>query len=164
MIIFNSSPLIHLSKIGKMEFLFKIFDFIIIPEAVYSEVIEAGLNAGYSEAILLLNYYNSKKILKMKITTPDPILKGYLHPGEYEAILLAQELNALLVIDDKKGRTVAEQKRLEFLTTADIFLLLIKEKVINSTLFKLNLGKYSANAWFASNLYQKYLKEGKKYE
>lgn len=73
-------------------------------------------------------------------------------------------LDGLLVMDDRKARTVAEQKNLEVLTTADVLLLLLKENMINSTLFQLNLGKYSANGWLAPEIYKKYLTEGKKYE
>ncbi len=164
MIIFNSSPLIHLTKIGKLEYYLNIIDFIIIPHEVYTEVIEEGIKAGFSDAILLQNYYINKKIKKKNITQEDPILKDYLHPGEYESILLAKQLNGLLVMDDKKGRSVAEQKGLEVLTTADILLLLCKEKEIEYGLFKTNLGKYSANGWLSPVIHDKYLKEGKKYE
>ncbi len=164
MIIFNSSPLIHLTKIGKIEYVLNMFDFIVIPSEVYSEVIEEGIKEGFSDATLLNNYFKNKKIKKMEIIKPDPILKDYLHPGEYEAIILAQQLDGLLVMDDRKARTVAEQKKLEVLTTADVLLLLLKENLINSTLFQLNLGKYSANGWLAPDIYKKYLTEGKKYE
>jgi hypothetical protein len=164
MIIFNSSPLIHLTKIGKIEYILNIFDFIVIPSEVYSEVIEEGIKEGFSDATLLYNYVENKKIKKIEINKPDLILKDYLHPGEYETIILAQQLEGLLVIDDRKARAVAEQKNLEVLTTADVLLLLLKENVINSTLFQLNLSKYSANGWLAPNIYEKYLAEGKKYE
>ncbi len=55
MIILDSSPLIHLTKIGKIDYLINLFDFIIISKAVYKEVIIKGEKAGYSDARLLLN-------------------------------------------------------------------------------------------------------------
>lgn len=164
MIIFDSSPLIHLTKIGKIRFILNLFDFIVIPDKVYFEVIEEGIKTGFSDAILLRNYFKNKKIKKMEVSLHDPILKDYLHAGEYEAIQLAQQLDGLLVMDEKKGRLVAEQKEIEVVSTADTLLLLRKENVIDSTLFQSNLGKYAANSWLSPIIYDKYLKEGKKFE
>ncbi len=162
MIIFDSSPLIHLVKIGKMENVFGVFDLITIPSEVYSEVIEDGIKAGYSDAVLLKNYFENNKIKKVEISQEDPILKDYLHPGEYGAIQLAKQLGGLLVMDDRKGRLVAEQKKIEVITTADILLLLLKEKVIDLEHFQSNLLNYSVNGWLKPNIYEKYLNEGKK--
>ena len=164
MIILDSSPLIHLTKIGKLEYLIDLFDFIIISNAVYKEVIEEGIKAGYSDATLILNYLKNNKIKEIKIENLDPLLKEYLHPGESESIQLAKHLKIILVIDEKKGRLIAEQKGIKFLTTADVLLLLLKEGLFNFDFFKKNLAKYSADGWLGINIYQKYLEEGKKYE
>ena len=82
MIILDSSPLIHLTKIGKLEYLIDLFDFLIISNAVYEEVIEGGIKAGYTDATLILNYLKDNKIKAITIENPDPLLKEYLHPGE----------------------------------------------------------------------------------
>ncbi|MHA1767254.1 MAG: hypothetical protein ACTSWX_14905 [Promethearchaeota archaeon] len=164
MIIFDSSPLIHLTKIGKMDFILKKFDNIIISDAVYLEVIEQGIEHGYSDALLLENYVNAKKILKYSIKKTDPLLKKYLHLGEYESILLSEELKSIIVLDDRKARIVAEQRNLSSISTADLILLLIKIKSINFNIYKRNLLKYASNGWFSHELYELYLKEGKKYE
>ena len=164
MIILDSSPLIHLTKIGKIDFILKKFKNIIITDAVYNEVIEQGIKHGYSDALLLENYYNENKILKYSIKKQDPLLKKYLHLGEYESILLSEILESLVILDDRKARLVAEQREISSISTADMILLLIKLKSINFNLFKRNLLKYSSNGWFSHELYEKYLKEGKKYE
>jgi hypothetical protein len=164
MIILDASPLIHLTKIGKLEYIIELFDFIIISNAVYKEVIEEGIIAGYTDATLILNYLKKDKIKEITIENPDPLLNEYLHPGESESIQLALYLKAILVIDEKKGRMIAEQRDIEFLTTADMLLLLLKEDLINFDFFHNNLSKYSADGWLGANIYQKYLEEGKKYE
>ncbi len=164
MIILDSSPLIHLTKIGKIDFILKKFENIIISDAVYSEVIEQGIKHGYSDALLLENYLNEKKILRYSIKKQDPLLKKYLHLGEYESILLSEKLGTIIILDDRKARLVAEQRNLVSITTADMILLLIKIKSINFNIFKRNLLKYTSNGWFSHELYEKYLKEGKKYE
>ena len=164
MIILDASPLIHLTKIGKLEYIIDLFGYIIISNAVYKEVIENGIKTGYSDAILILNYYKNNKIKEIKIKNPDPLLEEYLHPGESESIQLAKSLKCILVIDEKKGRLIAEQNNIEFLTTSDLLLLLLKEGLINFDFFKKNLGKYSEDGWLGAPIYQKYLERGKKYE
>lgn len=163
MIILDASPLIHLTKIGKIGFLIELFDYIIISGAVYDEVIQNGLQMGYDDAKILMNYYKEEKIRIKSIVQEDSIISDYLHKGEYESIQLAEALHYILVIDEKKGRIIAEQKRIKFYTTAGILLLLLKEKVFNANLFELNLSKYASNAWLSTDIYQWYLREGENY-
>ena len=164
MIILDASPLIHLTKIGKLEYVIDLFDYIIISNAVYKEVIEEGIKEGFNDAILILNYLKKDKIKEITIENPDLLLNEYLHPGESESIQLALFLKAILVIDEKKARMIAEQRGIGFLTTADVLLLLLKEKLIKFEYFQKNFLKYSADGWLGADIYQKYLEEGKKYE
>ncbi len=112
MIIFDSSPLIHLTRIGKLDFLFHLYEEIVIPKAVYTEVIEVGIQNGESDAILIQNYHKKGKIRVIPVSTDDPIIKDVLHKGEYECILLSKEKNAILIVDDKKARFIAKQKNI----------------------------------------------------
>ena len=49
----NSSPLIHLSRLGKLGFARQVFPSFMIPPAVREETIEAGKSDGYSDALNL---------------------------------------------------------------------------------------------------------------
>lgn len=164
MIILDASPLIHLTKIGKIEFLLDLFGYALITEAVYQEVVEEGIEKGYSDAILILNYIKKKRIKRVELQNPDISLNNYLHPGESESIQLAKQLDLILVIDENKGRTLAEQREIIFYSTADILLLLLKEKVINFDLYTRNFARYASNGWLGRDVYKKYLMEGKNYE
>ena len=167
MIIFDSSPLIHFTKIGKIEFVLKLFGKIHIPEAVYEEVVEKGLKFGYSDAILIQNLENEKQILKMKTKKHDPTLVNFLHKGEIEVLQLGEEYahkKCLIVMDEKKGRLVAEQRNIPFISTAGLILLLLKYKVIKYDLYCSNIAKNASNGWFSLQNYQNYIKRGKKYE
>ena len=50
-IVSNTSPLIWLSKIGKITLLKKLFDEVIIPKEVYKEAVERGLQEGFSDVL-----------------------------------------------------------------------------------------------------------------
>ena len=67
-------------------------------------------------------------------------------------------------MDEKKGRLVAEQRNIPFITTAGLILLLLRHNVIKYNLYCSNLAKYASNGWFSLQNYQQYIKRGKKYE
>jgi len=112
---------------------------------------------------MLEGYVDSNKIKVLAIENEDLPLKSFLHAGEYESILLARTRREFLLMDEQKGRLVAEQNHIPVITTAGILLLLLEQKVINYDHYGKNLAKYAARGWLASDIYQKYLQAGKKY-
>ena len=49
----NSSPLIHLSRLGKIPYLRRSYASIVIPPSVKLETIDAGKREGFEDAIML---------------------------------------------------------------------------------------------------------------
>ena len=111
----NSSPIIGLSGIGKLELLWIIFEEILIPEAVYNEVIKSQNNKRIGTEELhdaiekgLIKVYHVKDELFVNR------FMGKLHRGELEVIAGAKELNLeYLLIDEKSARSLAEALMLE---------------------------------------------------
>lgn len=98
----DTSPLISLAIIDKLDLLLKIFDEIYIPEKVYQEL---SYDLSKPKAKLLADFFKDK-IKKINNINE---LSLFIYEGESEAIILAKELKAdYLLIDDLKGRTVAE--------------------------------------------------------
>ena len=58
----NSSPLILLAKINSLDILFYFFDTILIPPAVYKELVEKGMKKGVGDAILIQKLVEENKI------------------------------------------------------------------------------------------------------
>jgi predicted nucleic acid-binding protein len=87
-VIADSSCLIVLSKIGKLEILRKLFERIYIPPAVFYEVVELGKGRAGTQAIKEANWIecvtvkDSLAVKKRQLT---------LDAGESEAIVLASE-------------------------------------------------------------------------
>lgn len=164
MIISNSSPLIQLTKLGKIVPLLQAVSKIIIPKMVYTETIEKGLEKGYSDAIILNNLVQEKKIEIRDLTLQDRELKGYLHPGEYEAVQLALELELPLIIDDTKSRRVADFKKIDYRSTMQVMLELLESRDINYQHFQQNMNQYGKFGWVSREIIEEYLKEGKTIE
>lgn len=105
-IVSNSTPLIALAKINRFYLLKDLFHEIIIPKAVYEEVVTSGKGrSGHNELA------NADWIQCHQVHNHDLVafLRISLDAGESEAIALAREIGAdLLLIDDRDGRRVAE--------------------------------------------------------
>ena len=102
-LIADSSALIALSVCDSLELLDQLFSEVIVPQAVYEEVIKPEK----PEAIPLQNY------LKDKVVEVDMshfvYLDAFADAGENEAMLLYKQKSAdKLLIDDKRGRKVAK--------------------------------------------------------
>ncbi len=101
----NSTPLIALSKIGRFHIIEELFQSITIPEAVFDEVAGDTQNRPGCEQVSGAEWIRVKKIGNL---LSSDFLKINLDAGEAEAITLAKEIKAdLLLIDDRAGRKVA---------------------------------------------------------
>ena len=115
----NSTPLIALSKIGKIELLHEYFGQIYIPKAVYEEVVvNGGILYGAEEVakadwIIVEDVGNALAVESLSM---------YLDAGESEAIVLAKEKDGLLIIDDGDGRKAAENMNVDITGTVGILL------------------------------------------
>ena len=120
-VISNSSPLIGLEHLGHLDLLEKLFGAVIIPPAVAREL---------SPRILQL------WIAEHQLTQPvgAQILRASLGDGESEAISLALELSAqLIILDDRPARRLAKALGLPVIGTLGA-LLLAKQKGLLSAI------------------------------
>ena len=104
-IVSNASPLIALARIGQLDLLHQLYNDIIIPEAVWHEVVEEGTNQPGAEVV------SSAAWIVQRAVTNRPLVQALqqeLDAGEAEAIALAVEIgSALLLMDERLGRDTA---------------------------------------------------------
>ena len=126
MVVSNSSPLIHLTRLGKIEYFFNLVGNINISKAVFEEVVTKGKKKNYSEAYTIESFIKEEKI---KILNLEPFNEAFYPPlsrGELESLELAKKNNELLIIDEKIGRNLAQILQIEHQSTiSTIFELLI---------------------------------------
>lgn len=119
-VIVNSTPLIALSLIGRIDLLQQLFTEIIVPEAVYDEVVTYGLGRAGANAVAQANWITI--VTPTVKTTLEPLLLG-LDPGEMEVLLLAREVAPdWVLIDERLGRRVAKALKLPLKGTLGILL------------------------------------------
>jgi hypothetical protein len=113
-IIADSSPLIGLAKIGQLDLLRHLAQRVVVPPAVWKEVVDPAMSAPGARDVA-----GSKWI---EVVTPDPVavapLLILLGAGEAEAIALAQrETSAVLLLDDLRARKIAARLNLRRMGT-----------------------------------------------
>ncbi len=152
----NSSPLIHLAKVGKLELLKDYFTEILIPEAVYRECVVDGKDREDAKRIESASWI---RVVDIKNIDLKKALNTVLDEGEYEAIVLAlQESADLILLDDYEARELARTYGLKITGTIG---LLIKAKYegdissIGEMLKKLRRTGF----WLSDDLYTKILRD-----
>jgi predicted nucleic acid-binding protein len=107
-IISDTSPITSLAAIGQLDLLQQLYSTILIPQAVYEELTGAGISVPGSLEVQTLNWLEVHQITNLALVTT--LLNKQLDRGECEAITLAIELSAdLLLIDERRGRTEANR-------------------------------------------------------
>lgn len=113
----NTSPLIWLSKVGKLKLLKSLFGEIVISEETYREAVEVALKEGYSDASVIKeaceeNWIIIKALNTEQLATCHKVMQQTfeLHGGEVQAVMLAREFgkDVRLLMDDSAGRAFAE--------------------------------------------------------
>jgi hypothetical protein len=120
-VVSNTTPIISLLKISKIEILKDLYSEVIIPQAVFDEI-EEGKNKAYYEDLSKIEWIRIQEIADRNS------VKFFfdLDAGEAEAIVLANETEAgLLIIDEKLGRHYAKQAGLKITGTIGV---LVKAK------------------------------------
>jgi predicted nucleic acid-binding protein len=111
-VVSNSSPLVSLAAIGRLELLHDLYDTIIIPRGVHHEVVIQGLGRPGAAEAQSLDWIVCRDVSDPNVVTA---LESKLDRGEAEAIALAVELQAdLLLMDERLGRTEAARFGLRF--------------------------------------------------
>jgi predicted nucleic acid-binding protein len=119
----DSSVLIHLGAIGRLDLLPAAFSEVIVPIEVWREVVEQG---GSRAAVEVVRAAAKGGWLRVQSPTNPALMKVLLqnlHPGEAASICLAVEIRPdVLLMDETDGRSIA--RNLELKTRGIVGLLL----------------------------------------
>jgi len=110
MIVADTGPIIVFARIGRLALLQQVVETVIIPDAVYDELVTAGRGRPGADAISQSEWIQRESIGDLNATQHFP---NILEQGEREAIVLAQERQATLLVDDHRARQEAENRGVE---------------------------------------------------
>jgi len=153
-VISDASPLINLARVEQLDLLAAFYGQVIIPQAVYDEVVVRGQGREGSAEVQNASW----------IDVDDPqddlavqALAAELGMGEASAIILAQERRATLLLPDEiRGRRVAQQLGLKVCGTLGILARAKREGRISSLRSVLTLLR-TRGTWIGEELCEQVL-------
>ncbi|MDR1779895.1 MAG: DUF3368 domain-containing protein [Tannerella sp.] len=146
-VISNTTPILSLIKIGKLDILKELYGQIMIPEAVFNEM-EVGKDWLFYKDLSKIDWIRIEPI--QQITSKLYLFD--LDAGEAEVIILAQEQKAdLVIMDEIMGRRYAKQLGLKLTGTLGI-LLRAKEKGLIEAIAPLISDLIKNGVWISSEL------------
>ena len=102
-VVADTTPLIGLASIGRLELLQALFGEVYIPQAVFDETVTYGRKEG--KAKQEVSKADWIHVVEVKDRLAVNILLDEMDLGEVETIILASEMNAdWVLMDEKKGR------------------------------------------------------------
>lgn len=155
-VVCDTSPLILLAKIGRLELLFRLYGQVVIPVSVLDEIRERSTKETTAieslvESQALEVQQGSREVLES--------VPADLGAGEREAITVAIETEAdIVVLDDREGRRVARERDLGVTGTIGILIEARAQHMISSVRLELDR-LIEAGMWIDEAFYHRILQE-----
>lgn len=149
-IVSDTTSLIVLEGLDALDLVCNVFESVLIPQAVFNELAAGSPNIAQklqtSACIELIQLNASEQLNNLLLI---------LDQGEAEAISLALEKQLPILIDERKGRMIAQQKGLVVTGFLGLLLLAIQRKVLTKPAARQLLDQAISNGFHVSTkLYQ----------
>jgi hypothetical protein len=149
-VISNTGPLIALASIDQFELLHQLFEIVYIPPAVRAEILDQHTLHAITTADWIVVCAAQDKIAVQ-------LLKENLDAGESEALILARERNAeMLLIDERAARRKAATLELTTIGTLGV-LLMARDRGLLPTIKPLLMDLRRADFYMSEELYTQVL-------
>jgi predicted nucleic acid-binding protein len=107
-VVSDTSPLIYLTRLAHFQWLRQLYGEVLIPPAVWREIVDVGAGLPEADETRTAIAQGWVRVQAPASVTAVSRREG-LDPGEREALSLAHEPGALLIIDEQVGRRIAAE-------------------------------------------------------
>jgi len=153
----DSGPLISFARANKLDLLQKLTGKLIIPPAVHYEITVKGQGRIGADTFKKASWIG---VVEPKNKQEIELLEKKVEPGESEAIILAEERKAPLLIDDRKASLEAKARGIEVIGTLSLLLRAKELSLIKSV--KEELDKFITTGFrLSQRLYRETLQRAK---
>jgi predicted nucleic acid-binding protein len=129
-VVADTGPINYLVCINAIDVLPALYGVVVIPPAVRDE-----LSRDRAPEVVRLWIAHPPGWLEVRVPTVEPdaqLIAAEPDAGEFDAILLAQELGAMeLIVDDRDGRKEAARRRIRFVGTIGVLQAAAKRGLVN---------------------------------
>ena len=155
MVVSDSSPLIALADVGQLRLLHELFSTVLIPEAVYQEIVVQGAGHVGAEAVQAAAWIEQRSGANTGLAD---VLKLELDEGEAEAIALALESGAdLVLLDERRGRQRAARLGLRVTGVLGVLVEAKHQHLLAAVRPVLDALRNEAGFWISDDLYRRVL-------
>lgn len=99
-IVSDTSPITNLAAIGQLDLLRQLYSRVIIPEAVYNEMVDINKIVPGAVEVQTLSWIQTQTVINSLQVTEIQENNQSIHLGEAEAIILSLEMKADLLLMD----------------------------------------------------------------
>jgi predicted nucleic acid-binding protein len=156
-VVSNTSPIINMAAVGRLDLLQQLYEKVVIPQAVYNEITVVGAGQPGAMEVQTVDWIEAKEVTNRILVTA---LQAELYEGEAEAIALAIQLKAhLLLLDERRGRAVASRLGLRFIGLLGVLVEAKQKGYISRVKPLLDDLMAKASFWVSHQLYARVLRE-----
>ncbi len=154
-IVADSGPIISFARAGRLDLLKQVTNELIIPDAVFQEIVVSGDDKPGAEEVKHDLWIKRATVQDRSLLENMP---GKLSRGESEAILLAKELDAYLLVDELEARKEASRLGISYFGSLRIIKegknrgIILKAKPVLDELI-------ASSTYLDESLYQRFLRE-----
>jgi len=166
-IITNTSPVIALAKIRRLELVKKMYATLYLPPYVKVESVDKGRELGASDVAEIEKGISEGWIKPMELTLKECeaaerlVRKTKLGQGEAEAIVLAKAKGLKIVLDDKDARAIAKSWDLDYTSTVMIIYEAYVKKLISYEELIQALSELSKVMWISTDVITEVIKKAR---
>lgn len=161
MVVTNSGPLMALGKLGHLDLLERLYEQVVMPAAVYDEVIVKGFARGCLDAYQIKLAIQRKYLVVMDCKAPHPQVEYLpLHKGEKDVLKLALDnRSSLVLMDDMIAREHAQVFGFQVKGTLGVIVSAYRDKLLSIDEVQIILETIMRrnDIWIASGLCQSIL-------
>lgn len=155
----DSSTLIHLAGIGRLELLKEFYETILITPAVWNEVVEEGKERLGAREVREANSTGWIEVIAPDNESVVRLLECELHKGEAETIALAiEQQSEVILLDELEARRVADVYGLRKTGVIGILIRAKLEGRVASLREELDRLREEADFWVGDEIYWQALK------
>lgn len=162
-LVFDATPLIYLGKAGRLDVLERPQQ-LFVPERVYEEVVSEGIEQGYADARRIAEWASESPLERRRVEATERfdrlVSETRLSAADVAALLLADELDGIAVMDERYGRDIADAEGIDTRGTAYLVLAQVKDGDLSAEAARETIDAMVDAGWHCStDLYAKMLRK-----
>jgi predicted nucleic acid-binding protein len=161
-VVSDAGPLIALAKLNLLHLLERLYGRVYFPGSVYKEAVVEGLRQGLEDAHTLRLFLIQEGWETMAVeNAPDELISLHLDQGELDSLALALDMNALLLIDEERGREIARRYRVKVRGTLGVLIEAYRHGFLTSSQLRFYFDQIEerTDIWISPSLCHRLLQE-----